>query len=175
MLSGAGDIWCHRQAGAARQGNALRVGELPLDEQPTLLGAVGRFVQRLQLQVGVLNRLQVALQLRRHLAGVALAIVLELLFLFDETPLRFRELRVQELAGVVGLGLSVFRVLVDVERGQTLGDLPCRFGVVADVADAKRVDVSCRPALVVTSRRIIWTTSSMTPALARPCTDPSPG
>ena len=129
------------EAGAGRRGDRQCIGELALDEQPALLGAIGRLVQGLQLQVGVLNRLQVALQLRRHLAGVALAIVLELLFLFDEAPLRFGELRVEELAGVVGLGLAILRVLVDVQRGQSLGHLPCRFGIVADVADAKRVDV----------------------------------
>ena len=45
----------------------------------------------------------------------ALAILLELFFLFDKAALGFCELRLEELAGAVGLRLSIFRVLVYVE------------------------------------------------------------
>ena len=71
---------------------------------------------------------------------MAFAVLFELLFLFDQTPFCFLELCGQELTGAVGLVLPVPQVLLDVQGGQSLSHLSCRFGVVADIAHPKRVD-----------------------------------
>jgi hypothetical protein len=147
--------------GRCRQRHRLRVDDLPLDQQASLQRAVGRFTQCLQLQVGVLDRLQVALQLGRQLPGVPPAVVLELLFLLDEALLRCLELGAEELAGGFRLGSAVGEVLVDVERRQPFGHPARGLGVIADVAHPKRIRLPPGQG-DVTSARMRWTTSSIT-------------
>ncbi len=73
----------------------------------------------------------------RELSCVASPILLELFLVLNEALLRVLELCLQKLIGAVGLAFPIAQILLDVQRGQTLGDLACRFRVIADEADAK--------------------------------------
>src|SRR5207249_9376932 len=76
----------------------------------------------LHLRLGVVDLLQVRLQLRWELAIVALPIGLELLLVLDEAFTRIRELRFEKLTRSVGKYHTIAQILLDERRGQPLGD-----------------------------------------------------
>ena len=122
-----------------RKGHRLCIRDLALDQQPAFLCAVGRVAERLQQQVGVLNRLQVPLHLCGQLPGVPLSVLLQLLLLLDQPALGFLELRRQELARALRLVVSIGEILFDIQRGKPLRDLSRCFRVCAHIAHTKRL------------------------------------
>ena len=70
----------------------LQIGELPRHQHAAIAVAIQRIVQRLDLQLHVLHRLHVRLQLVRQLVAVSEAIGLQPLLLFHETAPRVFQL-----------------------------------------------------------------------------------
>src|SRR5436190_706536 len=75
----------------------LQVNDLSLEHESALARAIDRISKILELHLGVLNGLQVCRSLRRQLSAVPVPILLELLLVIQELPLRVLELRLEKL------------------------------------------------------------------------------
>jgi hypothetical protein len=124
---------------AMPEGLAHDITRILFEQQPTLAGAVSGIGEALQLNLGVLNRLNIRIDLRRQLAAIARAIFLQLLFMLDQPALGIFELRVEERIRVLRDILAIPQVLFDEQRREPFSGLLGRPRITADIRHAKRL------------------------------------
>ncbi len=116
-----------------------QVRQQALDDQPAIAIAIDGLLERLNLQLGVLNDLHVGFGLRGKLTRMLRPVHLEPRLLLRQSLARVIELALQKLIRALGELRPLVDVLFDEERGEPLGDRHDLPRVVAHVAHPERI------------------------------------